>query len=90
MRCVYLKLPTLELSKHRASGRLMMQAILFMALNAVLNTVGVSITRPQNNDEWSIQDGRSLIRFRDGAVRHSLHNVQIPCSLIAAELHKKH
>ena len=46
-----------------------MQAILFMALNAVLNTVGVSITRPQNNDEWSIQDGRSLTRFRDGVVR---------------------
>ena len=45
-----------------------LQAILFMALNAVLNTVGVSITRPQNNDEWSIQDGRSLTRFRDGVV----------------------
>lgn len=45
------------------------QAILFMALNAVLNIVGVSITRPQNNDEWSISDGRSLTRFRDGVVR---------------------
>lgn len=42
---------------------------MFMALNAVLNIVGVSITRPQNNDEWSISDGRSLTRFRDGVVR---------------------
>ena len=47
---------------------MLVQALLFMALNAVLNTVGISITRPQNNDEWSIADGRSLVRFRDGVV----------------------
>lgn len=40
----------------------------FMALNAVLNVVGISITRPKKDDEWSISDGRSLTRFRDGVV----------------------
>ncbi len=44
------------------------QPAVFMALNAVLNVVGVSITRPKKDDEWSISDGRSLTRFRDGVV----------------------
>lgn len=39
-----------------------------MALNAVLNVVGISITRPKKDDEWSIADGRSLMRFTDGVV----------------------
>ena len=45
-----------------------LQAIMFQAFNAVLNTVGVSLTRPAKNDEWSVSDGRRLSRFQDGMV----------------------
>jgi len=41
---------------------------MFQALNAVLNIVGVTVTRPAKNDDWSVSDGRSLMRFRDGMV----------------------
>ena len=47
------------------------QPAIFMALNAILKVVDVSISRAKNakpEDEWSVSDGRSLTRYRDGMV----------------------
>ena len=52
-------------------AELALQPAMFMALNAILQVVDVSITRAKNakpEDEWSVSDGRSLTRFRDGMV----------------------
>lgn len=49
----------------------LLQPAMFMALNGILKVVEVSITRGKNakpDDEWSVSDGRSLTRFRDGMV----------------------